>query len=495
MYNLDDHSTAYSTKYAERMLYQRWDLGPTYGNGHDLKLFAHLKSGYCNLNNAYEGYAADNTRMCRGRDFKVKKLEVWHMVAPVESPETRTDGDNGVFAADPKNGAKQSSDIATQREVAAATFATGLNTEPAMWVRCFKLGVGQSPTQFHDTCDGMGPTMTFARLQGGRRLAAYAPASWTGVNNYLPVRTAMLYSLDSERHSFSTSRPQYGMYDTRNNGPGFGGNGDDLTFASSGKVSCILGNSFYTPSDSLNNWELCANGKNVQDMEVWYLNSSVVPAIIAEYSTGGALVGRSSDVATSVELAEVSTLVGHQLRPNLWMRCYDLATDAPTSQTFHKQCDNLGPTMTLVKLQNGRRIAAYAMHSWDKDKGNYISGSKNVLYSFNEKMHTVSTTDTQYGQYSTNGYGPTFGGGHDLVIRTDMKKLAYCTKHSFAGPLNAHQLCAGGGAVDQLEVYTLGFDATSTAAESSPPPLPPPPPSLPPPPPNCLALVLPQNPS
>ena len=190
----------------------------------------------------------------------------------------------------------------------------------------------------------------------------------------------------------------------------------------------------------------------------------------------------------------------------------------------------MGPTLTLISLENGRRLAAYAQHSWDGNKKSYINGDKNVLYSFNEKKSRISKTHRQHGQYSNMGYGPTFGGGHDFCMYADMTKVAYCNSHSFSGPATNVDVCGGGGKVVHLEVYALGeawrhhihakpawsihlknnihvsrrlsvglifcqtpqlllprtfavgFDAASAAASPPPAPPPPPPPPSPPPP-------------
>jgi hypothetical protein len=89
-----------------------------------------------------------------------------------------------------------------------------------------------------------------------------------------------------------------------------------------------------------------------------------------------------------------------------------------------------------------------------------MSGDKNVLYSFNEKQYRISKTRPQYGQYSNEAYGPTFGGGHDFYIRTDMTKVAGCRSHSFSGPATYVDVCGdldgGGGKMMYLEVYVLG---------------------------------------
>jgi hypothetical protein len=116
----------------------------------------------------------------------------------------------------------------------------------------------------------------------------------------------------------------------------------------------------------------------------------------------------------------------------------------------------MGPTLTLITLDNGRRLAAYAQSSWDGSLSNYINGDKNVLYSFNQKTYRTSKTYRQYGQYSASSYGPTFGGGHDFCMYADMTKVAYCNSHSFAGTATNVDVCGGGGNVKYLEVYALG---------------------------------------
>jgi hypothetical protein len=120
----------------------------------------------------------------------------------------------------------------------------------------------------------------------------------------------------------------------------------------------------------------------------------------------------------------------------------------------------MGPTLTLISLENGRRLAAYAQSSWDGSLKSYISGSKNVLYSFNAMKYRTSKTYAKYGQYSRGDRGPTFGRGHDFYIGTDMTNVAKCRSYSFSGPASSADVCGdlgdGGGKVVHLEVYALG---------------------------------------
>jgi hypothetical protein len=120
----------------------------------------------------------------------------------------------------------------------------------------------------------------------------------------------------------------------------------------------------------------------------------------------------------------------------------------------------MGPTLTLISLENGRRLAAYAQSSWDGSSG-YINGDKNVLYSFNKKKYRISKRYRQYGQYSNKARGPSFGAsGRDFGIDADMTTVQRCTSHSFAGPATSVDVCGdlggGGGKVLHLEVYALG---------------------------------------
>jgi hypothetical protein len=207
VYNLGDHSVAYSTKNPTYATYDKWSDGPTYGNNRDVKIDGDLKRGTCSLGGAYTGYAASTTRTCGGAKFLIRKMEIWHLAPPTTPAPSETKGAFGVFAAK-EDGAIQVSSIASSAELAAVSFAAGLDTTPGMWARCYvyggEVGYEKTPSDFHSHCNGKGPTVTLARLTTyGRRFAAYAPESWNSLNTYIPGIQAMLYSLDTERHEFS----------------------------------------------------------------------------------------------------------------------------------------------------------------------------------------------------------------------------------------------------------------------------------------------------
>jgi hypothetical protein len=213
VYNLGDHSVAYSTADPKHATYNHWWYGPTYGNAYygrrDVSIGSDLKQGKCRLayGGGFVGYAASTSRTCGGASFQIKKMEIWHLAPPATPAPSETNGTFGGFAAG-EDGAIQVSTIASSAELAAVSFAAGLDTTPGMWARCYvyggEVGYDKTPSDFHSHCDGKGPTVTLARLaKDGSRFAAYAPASWNSVSTYVPGIEAMLYSLDTERHEFA----------------------------------------------------------------------------------------------------------------------------------------------------------------------------------------------------------------------------------------------------------------------------------------------------
>ena len=70
--------------------------------------------------------------------------------------------------------------------------------------------------------------------------------------------------------------------------------------------------------------------------------------------------------------------------------CYSTDTDSRTGQTFHSQCDDKGPTVTIAKLSTGKIIGGYAAASWasDMDCVNvcWIDTSESFLFSVSNRF-------------------------------------------------------------------------------------------------------------
>eukprot|EP00105_Crassostrea_gigas_P032065 XP_011454941.1 PREDICTED: interferon-induced protein 44-like [Crassostrea gigas] len=96
---------------------------------------------------------------------------------------------------------------------------------------------------------------------------------------------------------------------------------------------------------------------------------------------------------------------------------YKISRDGCSAPTFHQKCDGQGATVTVLYNTNKTIYGGYLSQSWDSD-GEYIDDSDAFLFrlqyngSSNPLKFPVIQTDN--AGYGNNGYGPTFGGGHDI---------------------------------------------------------------------------------
>jgi hypothetical protein len=98
---------------------------------------------------------------------------------------------------------------------------------------------------------------------------------------------------------------------------------------------------------------------------------------------------------------------------------YRATRDGFTSQVFHSKCDGKGNTITIIKNNLNYVFGGYASSAWNSS-GSYINDPNAFLFSlrragvsFKDKFTVKSAVDALHGN---SGYGPTFGGGHDIRI-------------------------------------------------------------------------------
>ena len=83
--------------------------------------------------------------------------------------------------------------------------------------------------------------------------------------------------------------------------------------------------------------------------------------------------------------------------------CYSTDTDSRTGQTWHSQCDDKGPTVTIVKLSTGKIIGGYAAASWKSD-GSWTDTSESFLFSVSNRfIHQLLGTNNQYSMLNYAG--------------------------------------------------------------------------------------------
>ena len=84
---------------------------------------------------------------------------------------------------------------------------------------------------------------------------------------------------------------------------------------------------------------------------------------------------------------------------------YRMTRDGEDYQTFHKLCDNQGPTVVLVKLTDGNILGTYTPLDWET-KSNWKSDSDIFVFSLTENKKSICTKKDNWGIYCHQSYGP-----------------------------------------------------------------------------------------
>ena len=156
-----------------------------------------------------------------------------------------------------------------------------------------------------------------------------------------------------------------------------------------------------------------------------------------------------SVLLNSSQEQQLNTWVGSP--GQVWTLCYRKTTHGGSSSAFLSQCDSYSNTITIAQMNNGNLMGGYAGLSWSA--GCYNSGSSNFLFSLTNGQRWNCTT-SQYCGCANSSYGPTFGGGHDWHVSSDMT-TGYCNAgHSYSGA-NSNSLCGSydSWSITEMEVW------------------------------------------
>ena len=107
-----------------------------------------------------------------------------------------------------------------------------------------------------------------------------------------------------------------------------------------------------------------------------------------------------------------------------WKLIYRGTRDGFGALSFHAFCDNKGPTITLIKSVGDCIFGGYSDFSWTS-RNDYIQSTDAFLFAFvSSGLGTTPFRGRVFqnagnAMYDNSGYGPSFGGGHDLHIASD----------------------------------------------------------------------------
>ena len=164
----------------------------------------------------------------------------------------------------------------------------------------------------------------------------------------------------------------------------------------------------------------------------------------------------SSKIITPTQGAMINGWIGNPQAK--WKLCYRRSDDGASSSTFHSKCNGKGDTVTIAKLDNGRIIGGYAGCSWySKGSYNYSCGGSfpfNVSplgHAYRKRNYSNGSSNSfshNYWIYDASNYGPTFGGGHDWYVSSNMT-TGYCNLgHDYTCRLGTGNNYSGYGSSD-----------------------------------------------
>jgi VCBS repeat-containing protein len=151
------------------------------------------------------------------------------------------------------------------------------------------------------------------------------------------------------------------------------------------------------------------------------------------------------------------------------------AGDGKTSPQFHAAVDGQGRTITVLRvLYNGQEylIGGYNPQSWNANTGYYNLTSNDAdrkAFLFNLTSNFVQRQRLSndpycgacglYQTYDNNGYGPTFGAGHDLYVDTNLQ-AGYTYNYSYGqnSPLGNNILNINNNYTGYPNLQILGFE-------------------------------------
>ncbi|CAF3401519.1 unnamed protein product [Rotaria socialis] len=148
----------------------------------------------------------------------------------------------------------------------------------------------------------------------------------------------------------------------------------------------------------------------------------------------------------------------------MWALIYKATRDGFEAATFHRLCDDQDPTIVIIRSSDGYLFGGYAAQSWNS-AGNYINAINSFLFLLTNANGSQPTkfpyNNNGDGLYGHGGYGPTFGGGHDLHVCDNSNTVnnSYCNiPSSYTSSLGLGQATFTGAhnfQTTEVEVFKL----------------------------------------
>jgi len=113
-----------------------------------------------------------------------------------------------------------------------------------------------------------------------------------------------------------------------------------------------------------------------------------------------------------------------------WELKYRASIDGFKASEFHRRCDEIPNSLTVIKAKSGNIFGGYTEQKWNSRDG-YVADPNAFIFSLINKeekpFKVMCSNEGQTALYCSSNSGPCFG-GHDFDIKSDsnINKESYC---------------------------------------------------------------------
>ena len=93
---------------------------------------------------------------------------------------------------------------------------------------------------------------------------------------------------------------------------------------------------------------------------------------------------------------------------------YKASRDGDLAENFHKHCNHIANTLTVIKTTKNKRFGGFTTQKWS-GSGNYMRDYNAFIFNLDNK-EVYYNSDDGFSGIDYNDYGPSFGRGCDLRI-------------------------------------------------------------------------------
>ena len=146
-----------------------------------------------------------------------------------------------------------------------------------------------------------------------------------------------------------------------------------------------------------------------------------------------------------------------KFKPNL---LYRATRDGDNCLIFHKKCDDIKDTLTLVKTKTGNIFGGYTSETW---KGNNYKKDDNAFCFSIDLKKVYNSKKTDNAIYSTRSYGPCFGDAFFWVLNRSFSEGGVITEElnkNYDGQQEKNEINNGKDKfmIEDFEVFEVKFD-------------------------------------